>query len=708
MKRLLLSVTLSILFLFNFNSGDEAFAYDKKSLVERFTNASCGPCASINNAWYNATTRDLINSGSISHIVYNVNWPGAGDPMYLLNSVDNMARRTYYGVSWVPWPIINSVYFDYQSMGQTQFINAVNAGNAEYAPFNIILTQQVCKNDLIEIGVKIIRDPSDISTFGNVKLRVALTEKTVSFPSPPGTNGESEFYSVCRKMMPDANGSTFTIPAAGDSIELTLQYVPTTAFLQSVNFDSIRVVAFLQDDPSKEMYQSSMLELTPDYKSEIELTSTDYIGDNTTPAEFSTVIRNIGVLDDSYEISANFDTAPVGWTGEYTTENGTFSFGQTDLIQVAVGDTSVISISVNPNGTNGSGVTLVIDSSQNNPGMSGSVVLRNVTTTGIEVLVVDDDDGANYEEWIIVELDSLNREYGVATSDAVVNAGEDINSFNIIIWSCANIKPTIEPDEMAAIKTFLDNGGYLYLSGVDIAYELADPTSPYYTTETADFVTNYLHTNYILKEFISNIAEGIDDDPISDGFPLLGLIGGTGAGTINHSQGHYPNQIDAADTASVPFLHFFLKPDDFCGVRAMHYGPMGIGRVVFTSFGFETIASASARSLFAERVTDWLTVPVGVNEFENNSIPTSYGLEQNYPNPFNPSTTITYSLANEEHVSLKVYDIMGREIVELVNEDQTSGTYFLEFDASSLASGMYFYKISAGNFVSTKKMVLLK
>jgi hypothetical protein len=160
-------------------------AYDKKSLVERFTNASCGPCASINNAWYNATTDSMINSGSISHVVYNVWWPGPNDPMYLLNQGDNTGRTNYYGVSGVPHIEVNG---NTTSTSLSAFNNAVNSGNAEFAPFNIFISQGTISNNLIEVGVKIIRDPNDNTTFGNVKLRVAITEKTVEFSAP---NGES-------------------------------------------------------------------------------------------------------------------------------------------------------------------------------------------------------------------------------------------------------------------------------------------------------------------------------------------------------------------------------------------------------------------------------------------------------------------------------------------------------------------------------------
>ena len=88
--------------------------------------------------------------------------------------------------------------------------------------------------------------------------------------------------------------------------------------------------------------------------------------------------------------------------------------------------------------------------------------------------------------------------------------------------------------------------------------------------------------------------------------------------------------------------------------------------------------------------------------------PNSYNLAQNYPNPFNPVTTIQYSIPQQGNVSLKVYDVLGNEIAELVNEEKGIGVYSVNFDASGLASGMYLYQLKAGNFVETKKMILLK
>ncbi|MDE3058201.1 MAG: T9SS type A sorting domain-containing protein [Bacteroidota bacterium] len=89
-------------------------------------------------------------------------------------------------------------------------------------------------------------------------------------------------------------------------------------------------------------------------------------------------------------------------------------------------------------------------------------------------------------------------------------------------------------------------------------------------------------------------------------------------------------------------------------------------------------------------------------------LPQRFTLDQNFPNPFNPATTIRYSIPAESKVVLKVYNLIGQEVATLVNTDQRVGTYSVQFDASKLASGVYFYRLSAGSFVQTKKLLLLK
>jgi len=98
--------------------------------------------------------------------------------------------------------------------------------------------------------------------------------------------------------------------------------------------------------------------------------------------------------------------------------------------------------------------------------------------------------------------------------------------------------------------------------------------------------------------------------------------------------------------------------------------------------------------------------PVSVEN--NNVLPANYSISQNYPNPFNPKTTIKYSIPSLAFVKIKVFNLLGQEIAELVNKELQTGNYEVIFDASNLPSGIYFYRIEAGNFVQTKKMILMK
>jgi len=100
-------------------------------------------------------------------------------------------------------------------------------------------------------------------------------------------------------------------------------------------------------------------------------------------------------------------------------------------------------------------------------------------------------------------------------------------------------------------------------------------------------------------------------------------------------------------------------------------------------------------------------VQFSVNHLDEN-LPKTYNLEQNYPNPFNPSTTISFFLPHSQKVELSVYDILGRRVAKLVNEWKNAGSYNINFDASHLASGVYIYRLKAGKFSQSRKMLLVR
>ena len=124
---------------------------------------------------------------------------------------------------------------------------------------------------------------------------------------------------------------------------------------------------------------------------------------------------------------------------------------------------------------------------------------------------------------------------------------------------------------------------------------------------------------------------------------------------------------------------------------------------MYRAFGYAKYKDG--RDILLLKTTPDLTIIRNITEAK---IPSKYILHQNHPNPFNPTTTIEFSLPYTEFVTLKIYNILGEDVATLISERLSSGKYKYEWDASNLASGLYLYKIQAGDFVDIKKMVLMK
>jgi len=148
--------------------------------------------------------------------------------------------------------------------------------------------------------------------------------------------------------------------------------------------------------------------------------------------------------------------------------------------------------------------------------------------------------------------------------------------------------------------------------------------------------------------------------------------------------------------------------------------PAGFGSFAYRVRYIEQSGNQSFVQPYAAPMDTWKTVENKSDEWEEGPsgditgvreldlVANKFALDQNYPNPFNPTTQIRFSIPSSDVVTLKIYSLLGEEVKTLINEDMTAGSYELDFNASNLASGLYFYTLSSGDFVSTKKMMLLK
>ncbi len=795
MKKIVLLILL-FAFISNIN------AYEKQSLVERYTNCSCGPCAALNNAWYNATTQALINAGLMTHIVYNVNWPSEYDPMFLLNATDNISRWTYYGVNSVPWVDINGTTFNTGS-GATAFTNAINSGNAEYAPFKIILTPERFSNNVINIHVKILRDPTDNTVFEKTKLRVALTERVVDFTSPPGSNGETMFYSISRKMLPDGKGIEFAIPAPGDSIEIDLVYIPTAEFIASVDFDSIRVAAFIQSDIDKEVYQSTMTNLVYSNHINAAFQVDEYLGaapftvtfndystatDSTSLNSWAWDFDNNGTTDSNEPNPAYIFNDNQSYSVSLTVSDGYNSYTRMMNNFITVLTASSKTLVVNGIDYQTDAYKTEMENFYNNSACYGNhnvdvwdlfgdegfdftsnpkvqqvhLFSRNIPTSILNlydnIIWIGNNysgDVTFYDPNQVIEYVQSGKNFLLATRLANSFFNTELKNYcgidffsgdltvanlisldnNLVDMTAVGTNSLVNFPQLSAtseaVPIFDDNTGTNWTGGFKIKKEnegafIFIGGRPYRYDNTASFANyDYIISNWMAPASIDEeISLDVAATSLSDTLGSEMIFDMTVVNISSVEQTVFLvrtlNELPSGWQSSLCFGENCFSPalDSIASTIEFGVEPLAPGDTLLTSLHvFPNVTDGTANVQLqigtfvnpADRITLDFTATASATAVDDKQIkPDHYFLSQNYPNPFNPSTTIYYGLKEAGMVSLKVYNMLGAEVATLVNEYKPAGSFNVSFDASTLSSGIYFYKLETNNYVQVNKMILEK
>jgi len=302
------------------------------------------------------------------------------------------------------------------------------------------------------------------------------------------------------------------------------------------------------------------------------------------------------------------------------------------------------------------------------------------------VMLVDDDGGANFQQYYDTDLDSLE----IAHDTWNVNALGEISLSELalyprVIWHTSNTSNPLSQTEQDSITYFLTHGGELFLTGENIDEQLRGTA----------FYGNVLH---FASEEVNGSPQltGVSGDPISNGTTLT--LAGSGGAQNNLS----PSAIAPGSGASL--VYTYNSNGLGGGIRWN-----GLGELVYFSFNFEAVSglSSTARRVVLNNILNWFT-NVGIEENAVPSVPTAYALRQNYPNPFNPTTDIVFDLPRSGAVRLAVYDLSGRLVETLVQQTLPIGQYRVTFSAPDLASGIYICRLDAGSVSFTRKMILLK
>ncbi len=229
-------------------------SFPRKTLIEEFTNASCPPCAT-QNPGFNALLYQNRLANKITSLHYQVVWPGV-DPMNAFNMLDVEQQVQYYGVGGVPTGTIDGSYIPDSCVlydGAPGCLTQTMIDNAQSEPSIFDIQIASVKNGNTGDVTVTVTAKNDF-TSGTFRLMTALEEDTITYGTPPGTNGELDFFQVMRYLLPDSDGVFLPAMTANQSLSFNSSFVVDASFVES----QLRVIVFIQDDVNRKVYQSAM------------------------------------------------------------------------------------------------------------------------------------------------------------------------------------------------------------------------------------------------------------------------------------------------------------------------------------------------------------------------------------------------------------------------------------------------------------------
>jgi hypothetical protein len=348
-----------------------------------------------------------------------------------------------------------------------------------------------------------------------------------------------------------------------------------------------------------------------------------------------------------------------------------------------------------------------------NVSLPGDVYGMRINSSVTKTLVVDGFDrteasGSWHEPahpFAMIHGQSVPTDFSTCANEEVVNGNVNLASYDVVVWILGDestADETFSSAEQLLVQDYLRNGGKLLVSGSEVAWDLDRPSGP--TQADRDYLHNFLKARYAGDDANEYAVSG-DAATIFSGISLrYGLVA-----EGSPYEEDWPDFITPEASASVILHYGGATSTTYAGVayRGMFPGGSQPGGVVYIGFPFETITTKPNRDTLMARVYRYFEVATDVDEVSD-EIPVRTELFQNYPNPFNPTTTIGFKVQGSGSVVLKVFDILGKEVATLVNEELRSGSYSRTFDGSGLASGVYFYRLEAGSFSQTRRLLLLK
>ena len=632
-------------------------------LVEEFTQASCGPCASQNPA-FNTLLQSGTNPTKAVSLKYQTDWPGY-DPMNIQNPTDVQTRVDFYAVSGVPNASIDGVDIPDDCnayVGAPACLNQakIDAAYAIPSPVGMVVTHYL-SSDLDSIYIHVdISNATMVSLGMGWKLQVAITEKEINFTSAPGSNGELEFFDVMRKMIPNASGTTLSAIAASGMVSFDFN-VPLPTYIY--NYGEIGVVAFVQDDATKTVQQAGLSDPQPipvnnNYTDAGAVNQTSgpaggLCDNQVTPSvqitnNFSTIITSADV---SYSLNGGANVTQA-WTGSISQgQNATVTF---PAISAASGSNSLVGSISNING-----------------GSAADFNSMNNTSLAVSFSVIP---AATFDTKLIEGFESVavaaQPLHSIISLPTATNPGVWVVNKSVagsaVTWELGAFENSTKAYRW---RFFTIGAGGSY----PLIFEKINLTGK----TNVGLVFSYAHALYGGNE-PDQLKISASTNCGSSWSVLWDKSGTDLATTANLTTALYPHAADWL-TESVSLAQF----NNASELMIKFEGVSGFGN-----------------NLYIDDIN--LNSNVGTIDISNNVQVTTY------PNPTSDMAIVDFSLEQPAEVSIELTNLMGQIVYSNNLGFQPTGKIQSTIDVSLIPSGVYKVSVKAGNQVTTKKLSVIK
>ncbi len=602
-----------------------------------------------------------------NYIVYQASSGGLSCP-------DSDARMSYYGIGGLPTLQFDGYWQTVVGAGSSvvdgvYYRSIVDSHREVESPIAVVVADYSYEmgSAFVEVLVKAF---ADIDPANHV-IRVAIVEDDLSY-------GSDIYQNVCRDVLRD---EPLTVTTAGDEQTVTLD-IPMSA---EWNPDKLQLIAFVQNDSNKYIVNSGN-SFVGEFAAVAGVDGArQVIADGAQVTFGTTNLINIGLGQDTFDVSVDTSNLPEGWDASLSHDGGTYDTFQVTLDPYGAASFNVVM----DTGEVGSGRVVVDVFSQG----AGEIIesLDFVALAGgTDVLVIADDDGAGHAyDAYAPAIDATGKTYAVWDRGLAAVDGADLLDYEAVLWTTGSKGDALPAEDRAAIDDYLAAGGNLVLAGEDILqtlYNQGGSARLWYQLK--------LRLNYGGGNSGDLNVTGVDGDPVGDGLGFT-LTGGD------------PDMIALLSGQPVE-TSFTYGNAAVAGARTTYSDY----KVLTLPFGLERVPDTADRDAIIAGTFGWFGI-MGTTPVEDQLPGAGLALLQNAPNPFNPITKIAFRLEQAGSAQLAIYDTRGQLVRTLVSETLPAGSHEIIWDGKTgsgqqAASGTYFYQLNTEGQSLTRKMTLVK